>query len=319
MLCCAIAKQTQLCHAVSWHAWWRGRPLPPCVGLGAGSCPLTAAPQEFKRELYQCKVDVESLRHQASLGAMGQGDPPAPLSDFRRRWDRLEEEIVSRQVGRGSGRCRGSAGRGAGLGGCCCPGHGGSGALGAGGGTQAVDRICHRHEARAMAGWVHRVPCGCWVCGAVWVHGGYAGAWGAMWVVGAWCWVDVWSRASTGCTLPCGACGTVDAWGHAGAGRIVRAAIAPTKRVPDSALAGAAPAGGGSAGPGAVPAPAGGAAAVAVPHRRAAAGPDAAAPRPAELRDRAGQAQGEGGSGTGLPARRVPGCPTAALAIGCLL
>ncbi|KAM9644371.1 microtubule-actin cross-linking factor 1, isoforms 6/7-like isoform 3-T3 [Morphnus guianensis] len=53
--------------------------------------------KEFKRELYQCKVDVESLRHQASLGATGQGDPPAPLSDFRQRWDRLEEEIVSRQ------------------------------------------------------------------------------------------------------------------------------------------------------------------------------------------------------------------------------
>ncbi|XP_017694037.1 PREDICTED: dystonin-like [Lepidothrix coronata] len=49
---------------------------------------------EFKRELYQCKVDVESLRHQ---GGTGQGDPPAALSDFRQRWDHLEEEIVSRQ------------------------------------------------------------------------------------------------------------------------------------------------------------------------------------------------------------------------------
>ncbi|XP_072707816.1 microtubule-actin cross-linking factor 1, isoforms 6/7-like isoform X2 [Ciconia boyciana] len=54
--------------------------------------------KEFKRELYQCKVDVESLRHQAGLGGAGQGDPPALLSDFRQRWDRLEEEIVSRQV-----------------------------------------------------------------------------------------------------------------------------------------------------------------------------------------------------------------------------
>nr|XP_038031530.1 microtubule-actin cross-linking factor 1 [Anas platyrhynchos] len=53
--------------------------------------------KEFKRELYQCKVDVESLRHQAGPGGQGQGDPPAPLSDFRQRWDRLEEEIVSRQ------------------------------------------------------------------------------------------------------------------------------------------------------------------------------------------------------------------------------
>ncbi|XP_068789778.1 microtubule-actin cross-linking factor 1, isoforms 6/7-like [Struthio camelus] len=53
--------------------------------------------KEFKRELYQCKVDVESLRHQAGLGSAGHGEPPAPLSDFRQRWDRLEEEIVSRQ------------------------------------------------------------------------------------------------------------------------------------------------------------------------------------------------------------------------------
>ncbi|KAG6920411.1 dystonin, partial [Chelydra serpentina] len=52
--------------------------------------------KEFKRELYQCKVDVESLRHHG--GAEDRG-PPALLSDFRQRWDRLEEEIVSRQVG----------------------------------------------------------------------------------------------------------------------------------------------------------------------------------------------------------------------------
>ncbi|XP_050795246.1 microtubule-actin cross-linking factor 1, isoforms 6/7-like isoform X3 [Gopherus flavomarginatus] len=50
--------------------------------------------KEFKRELYQCKVDVESLRHHA--GAEDRG-PPALLSDFRERWDCLEEEIVSRQ------------------------------------------------------------------------------------------------------------------------------------------------------------------------------------------------------------------------------
>ncbi|XP_059706904.1 plectin [Haemorhous mexicanus] len=50
--------------------------------------------KEFKRELYQCKVDVESLRHQ---GGTGQGETPATLSDFRQRWDHLEEEIVSRQ------------------------------------------------------------------------------------------------------------------------------------------------------------------------------------------------------------------------------
>ncbi|XP_064010405.1 plectin [Pogoniulus pusillus] len=53
--------------------------------------------KEFKRELYQCKVDVESLRHQAGTAGTGQGDSPSPLGDFRRRWDRLEEEVVSRQ------------------------------------------------------------------------------------------------------------------------------------------------------------------------------------------------------------------------------
>ncbi|KAM6087466.1 microtubule-actin cross-linking factor 1, isoforms 6/7-like [Chlamydotis macqueenii] len=53
--------------------------------------------KEFKRELYQCKVDVESLRHQAGAGGAGHGEPPAALSGFRQRWDRLEEEIVGRQ------------------------------------------------------------------------------------------------------------------------------------------------------------------------------------------------------------------------------
>lgn len=76
---------------------------------------LQSAPQEFKRELYQCKVDVESLRHQAGPGGQGQGDPPAPLSDFRQRWDRLEEEIVSRQV-RGARAVRGSPRHGTGMG-----------------------------------------------------------------------------------------------------------------------------------------------------------------------------------------------------------
>ncbi|XP_075774303.1 microtubule-actin cross-linking factor 1, isoforms 6/7-like isoform X2 [Pelodiscus sinensis] len=50
--------------------------------------------KEFKRELYQCKVEVESLRHHG--GAVDRG-PPALLSDFRQRWDRLEEETVGRQ------------------------------------------------------------------------------------------------------------------------------------------------------------------------------------------------------------------------------
>ncbi|XP_074842522.1 microtubule-actin cross-linking factor 1, isoforms 6/7-like [Carettochelys insculpta] len=50
--------------------------------------------KEFKRELYQCKVDVESLRHHGGTEDRG---PPALLSDFRQRWDLLEEEMVSRQ------------------------------------------------------------------------------------------------------------------------------------------------------------------------------------------------------------------------------
>lgn len=60
--------------------------------------PHSLVPQDFKRELYQCKVDVESLRHRAGPEDRG---PPAPLRAFRQRWDRLEEEIVSRQVGAG--------------------------------------------------------------------------------------------------------------------------------------------------------------------------------------------------------------------------
>lgn len=43
-------------------------------------------------------MDVESLQHPPGTGGMGQGDALALLSDFRRRWDRLEEEMVSRQV-----------------------------------------------------------------------------------------------------------------------------------------------------------------------------------------------------------------------------
>ncbi|XP_051466276.1 dystonin-like [Apus apus] len=50
--------------------------------------------KEFKRELYQCRVEVESLRHR---GGCGQGGSPGPPRDLQRRWDRLEEEIVSRQ------------------------------------------------------------------------------------------------------------------------------------------------------------------------------------------------------------------------------
>ncbi|XP_016161136.1 PREDICTED: microtubule-actin cross-linking factor 1, isoforms 1/2/3/5-like [Ficedula albicollis] len=65
---------------------------------------------EFKRELYQCKVEVESLRHLGGTGhppgtpgnPPGTEHPPGTLSDFRQRWEHLEEEMVSRQVGTGS-------------------------------------------------------------------------------------------------------------------------------------------------------------------------------------------------------------------------
>ncbi|KAM3928216.1 microtubule-actin cross-linking factor 1, isoforms 6/7-like isoform 3-T4 [Leptodactylus fuscus] len=48
--------------------------------------------KEFKRELYQHRVELESIGHQ-NLDKPGD----CPLSDFRERWDRLEEEAVSRQ------------------------------------------------------------------------------------------------------------------------------------------------------------------------------------------------------------------------------
>uniref|UniRef100_A0ABM5GD79 Microtubule-actin cross-linking factor 1, isoforms 6/7-like n=1 Tax=Pogona vitticeps TaxID=103695 RepID=A0ABM5GD79_9SAUR len=53
--------------------------------------------KEFKRELYQRKVDVESLRHQVAPKGGSQKDPPATLGNFRLRWNCLEDEIVSRQ------------------------------------------------------------------------------------------------------------------------------------------------------------------------------------------------------------------------------
>ncbi|XP_061463251.1 microtubule-actin cross-linking factor 1, isoforms 6/7-like [Rhineura floridana] len=53
--------------------------------------------KDFKRELYQCKVDVESLRHPVGTrGVDGKGHPRS-LSSFRDRWNQLEEEIVRRQ------------------------------------------------------------------------------------------------------------------------------------------------------------------------------------------------------------------------------
>ncbi|XP_062987463.1 microtubule-actin cross-linking factor 1, isoforms 6/7-like [Elgaria multicarinata webbii] len=49
--------------------------------------------KDFKRELYQCKVDVESLHHHG--GSMK--EPPSALRGFRDRWNHLEEAVVSRQ------------------------------------------------------------------------------------------------------------------------------------------------------------------------------------------------------------------------------
>ncbi|KAJ7338283.1 hypothetical protein JRQ81_011048 [Phrynocephalus forsythii] len=53
--------------------------------------------KEFKRELYQHKVDVESLRHPVTPKGGNQKDPPVALCHFRLRWNCLEEEVVSRQ------------------------------------------------------------------------------------------------------------------------------------------------------------------------------------------------------------------------------
>ncbi|XP_060776821.1 microtubule-actin cross-linking factor 1, isoforms 6/7 [Neoarius graeffei] len=56
--------------------------------------------KEFKRELYQKKLEIESLNHRfvgrLSPGSVRLGSE-SPLSDFRQRWDSLESETVSRQ------------------------------------------------------------------------------------------------------------------------------------------------------------------------------------------------------------------------------
>ncbi|XP_077208971.1 LOW QUALITY PROTEIN: plectin-like [Paroedura picta] len=51
----------------------------------------------FKRELYQCRVDMESLGHWGGPWAAANKTPPEALSGLRERWLRLEEEIVNRQ------------------------------------------------------------------------------------------------------------------------------------------------------------------------------------------------------------------------------
>ncbi|XP_038616011.1 microtubule-actin cross-linking factor 1-like [Tachyglossus aculeatus] len=51
----------------------------------------------FKQELYQSRVEVESLRHRPAVGDPEKPSPPPLLGSFRQRWDCLEEEAVSRQ------------------------------------------------------------------------------------------------------------------------------------------------------------------------------------------------------------------------------
>ncbi|KAJ7985114.1 hypothetical protein DPEC_G00348720 [Dallia pectoralis] len=56
--------------------------------------------KEFKRELYQKKIEIESLNHRfvcrLSTGFVHPGSV-SPLCEFRQRWDSLEAETVSRQ------------------------------------------------------------------------------------------------------------------------------------------------------------------------------------------------------------------------------
>ncbi|XP_072458717.1 microtubule-actin cross-linking factor 1, isoforms 6/7-like isoform X3 [Notamacropus eugenii] len=53
--------------------------------------------KDFKRELYQSRVEVESLRHRPAPGGPEDPSPPPLLGDFRLRWDQLEQETGSRQ------------------------------------------------------------------------------------------------------------------------------------------------------------------------------------------------------------------------------
>lgn len=58
-------------------------------------------PQEFKRELYQKKIEIESLNHRFVCRLSPGSERPgsiSPLCDFRQRWDSLESETVGRQV-----------------------------------------------------------------------------------------------------------------------------------------------------------------------------------------------------------------------------
>ncbi|XP_072250902.1 microtubule-actin cross-linking factor 1, isoforms 6/7 isoform X2 [Leuresthes tenuis] len=56
--------------------------------------------KEFKRELYQKKIEIESLSHRFVCRLSPGSERPgsvSPLCDFRQRWDTLESETVSRQ------------------------------------------------------------------------------------------------------------------------------------------------------------------------------------------------------------------------------
>ena len=58
-------------------------------------------PQEFKRELYQKKIEIESLNHRFVCRLAPGSERPgsvSPLCDFRQRWDSIESETVNRQV-----------------------------------------------------------------------------------------------------------------------------------------------------------------------------------------------------------------------------
>ncbi|XP_028985377.2 microtubule-actin cross-linking factor 1, isoforms 6/7 isoform X2 [Betta splendens] len=56
--------------------------------------------KEFKRELYQKKIEIESLNHRFVCRLSPGSERPgsvSPLCDFRQRWDNLESETVNRQ------------------------------------------------------------------------------------------------------------------------------------------------------------------------------------------------------------------------------
>ncbi|XP_059920960.1 microtubule-actin cross-linking factor 1, isoforms 6/7 isoform X1 [Gadus macrocephalus] len=56
--------------------------------------------KEFKRELYQKKIEIESLNHRFVCRLAPGSERPgsvSPLCDFRQRWDSIESETVNRQ------------------------------------------------------------------------------------------------------------------------------------------------------------------------------------------------------------------------------